>query len=154
MILVDEKRFTNGINLKIVDKSSKIAGDRWAIKVICEISMPIPVDFMKSYSDNNQELFNKFYEKTAGEIRYHIVRERNFIDDKEHDRVIRELVLQFDKTVDDYLNSLTFPKKLVAKEFEKFKLGYREPEPANTEDTEEEEGPVDFSMCFKKRSDG
>lgn len=149
MLFVEERTFANGITVKLFDKSRKISGDRWAIKIVCELRMAIPVNANTWCAESGEELFQKFYEKMAGVIRYSIIKERNFVDDKERDKVIKALVLQFDETVNTYLNNLTFPKKLLVKEYEEFKLGYREPVPTTAQDTDENDGPADFSGCFR-----
>lgn len=149
MKLIDKKHYVNGMSMELIDMSRKIAGDRWFVKLVCELSMPISDDFFVMHHDDGEELLQAFKKKLGGVLRYSIIKERIFIDEQDYQSVWDELFAQFDKIAHDYLSKDVFPARLLAREYEKFKLSYQSQPQIVPDDVEEDEGPADFSMCFK-----
>ena len=84
----------NGLILEIYDQSRKIAGNRWLVKMAAKID--IPIDRLHLGDNLNKQVnLNSPKETFDNFIRHEQKRERNFIDEKEKDTVLNDLVTSF-----------------------------------------------------------
>ncbi|MCG6881895.1 MAG: hypothetical protein LJE96_22455 [Deltaproteobacteria bacterium] len=106
----------NGLKLEIYDISRKLAGDRWYVGMIVRIDIPLT-----NLRSTNQLLSNYSVEEirdAVGEIvRFQEKRERHYIDEREKDAMLLDMMDSFVKTTLSYLSHADFPGKYVLKEF-------------------------------------
>ena len=148
--ILQEKKFPNGIKVGFYDLSRKVAADRWLVKVRCEASLELGDDAFQSVEDEN--LVDELKRKFDGEITHVICKERNFIDEKEKDAVLSELLTQLQENVCAYLGGERFPQRLLQKKIADFQTEFelaRRLAPVPAEPDEDDEGPADFSACFR-----
>lgn len=137
------------MRLTITDHSRPIAADRWYVRIVAVIALPLPAS-----------MFAGIHEEQAGEaaairrlmgerLERQLVKERNFVDEREREDLVAKLVEQLAITVGGYLEHRDFPARF-------FATGYREARehwrreasrsaPADAADDE----PADFSHCFR-----
>ena len=107
---------SNGLKLGIYDISRKLAGDRWYVGMIVRIDIPLT-----DLRSTNQLLSNYSVEEirdAVGEtVRFQEKRERHYIDEREKDAMLLDMMDSFVKTTLSYLSHPDFPGKYVLKEF-------------------------------------
>ena len=112
----------NGLILEIYDHSRKVAGDRWLVKMVAKVD--IPIDYLTNNACGSSKLnlqsdeLKKFFDTC---IRYEQKRERNFISEKEKDNVFDDLLTSFLKSSQAYLSHPDFPIRYATREYLKKK---------------------------------
>ncbi|MCK4619999.1 MAG: hypothetical protein KAT52_08625 [Desulfobacterales bacterium] len=113
----------NGLELKLLDASRKLAGDRWLVSLIARIEIPTSDSLLKN--DGAPSLNVDEIRKVLGEkLLFEQKREKFFIDEKEKDEVMKKIQDSFLSSSLSYLSYSDFPQKYVLKKFnEKIKKG-------------------------------
>ena len=112
--LIKTINLANGLELKILDASRKLAGDRWLVALIARIEIPINDLLLKTDdfpSLNVDEIKKAFGEKISFEQK----REKIFIDDDEKDNIMKEIQDSFLNSSLSYLSRSDFPQKYILK---------------------------------------
>ena len=111
---------SNGLKLDFYDISRKLAGDRWYVGLIARIDIPL-IDSLLT----NQHLSHYSAEEirnTLGEsVRFQQKRERHYIDEREKDDLLNDLMDSFIKRTLNYLFLPDFPGKYILKEFQTYR---------------------------------
>jgi hypothetical protein len=106
----------NGLKLEIYDISRKLAGDRWYVGMVVRID--IPLNDLRStdqlFSDYSVEQIRDALGET---VRFQEKRERHYIDEREKDAMLLDMMDSFVKTTLSYLSHPDFPGKYVLKKF-------------------------------------
>jgi hypothetical protein len=104
------------ITLNLYDSSKKLAGDRWLIKLI--IRMEIPVTEALIQEDSELVDIVTEIKKVLGEkVLFEQVLERIFIDEANKEAVLKELTESFLNNTLSYLSHEEFPKRYVLKKY-------------------------------------
>ena len=104
------------ITLNLYDSSKKLAGDRWLIKLI--IRMEIPVKEALIQKDSELVDIVTEIKKVLGEkVLFEQVLERIFIDEADKETVLKELTESFLNNTLSYLSHEEFPKRYVLKKY-------------------------------------
>ena len=107
----------NGLILEIYDHSRKVAGDRWLVKMVSKVDIPIDDLIGNTHGSSQLNLdideLRKFFNTC---IRYEQARERNFIHEKEKDTVFNDILTSFLKGSQAYLSHPDFPIRYAARE--------------------------------------
>lgn len=118
--LIKTIELSNGLKLDFYDISRKLAGDRWYVGLIARIDIPL-IDSLLT----NQHLSHYSVEEirnTLGEsVRFQQKRERHYIDEREKDDLLNDLMDSFIKRTLNYLSLPDFPGKYVLKEFQTYR---------------------------------
>ena len=148
--LIKEKRLPNGMRLSFFDESKIMAGDRWLVKLRCQARLPLSDDDLAALPQDDPELLAYMREKFAGNLSFTTVRERIFVDEKEHADVLADLLATIEAGTLDYLASPAFPEKLLASSFEEIAREFKVKKELGMleEEDEDDDGPADFSACF------
>ena len=111
---------SNGLKLDFYDISRKLAGDRWYVGLIARIDIPLTDSLL-----TNQQLSNYSVEEIGnalGEsVRFQQKRERHYIDEREKDDLLNDLMDSFIKRTLNYLSLPDFPGKYILKEFQTYR---------------------------------
>lgn len=118
--LIKSIELSNGLKLDFYDISRKLAGDRWYVGLIVRIDISL-IDSLLT----NQHLLHYSVEEirnTLGEsVRFQQKRERHYIDEREKDDLLNDLMDSFIKRTLSYLSHPDFPGKYVLKEFQTYR---------------------------------
>jgi len=118
--LIKSIELSNGLKLDFYDISRKLAGDRWYVGLIARINIPL-IDSLLT----NQHLSHYSVEEirnTLGEsFRFQQKRERYYIDVREKDDLLNDLMDSIIKRTLNYLSLPDFPGKYVLKEFQTYR---------------------------------
>lgn len=111
-------RLDNGLMLEIHDHSREVAGDRWLIKLIARID--IPVDRLAAdAAEIEPDDINAIKASCGNYIRYEQKLERNFIDAKRKNAVLQELMTSYLNGVQGYLAHADFAQRCALREYRK-----------------------------------
>ena len=112
----------NGLRLEVLDNSRNVAGDRW--QVVLTIRVKIPVNKL-SLGDDTQMALNidEIISSIGESVCFEQKRERNFIDAKEKDEILNNLIQSFFSSSLDYVSNPDFPKKYILRQYEEYFKG-------------------------------
>lgn len=105
----------NGLVLEIYDQSRKMAGDRWLVKLVAKINIPIErlsADSGELRPDDIRALQSSW----GNYIRFEQKLERNFIDGKKKDAVLQDLMTSFLNSSQGYLSHPDFAQRFALRE--------------------------------------
>ena len=151
MEILEERQLANGLTVTVYDQSKKIAGDRWLVKICCEARIPVSEDFFSRHPESDPKVLAEVQAKMDGHVTFTVSKERNFVDDAEKEGILSAMVEQVSAHMVDYLANPKFPEKLFFSKYQELKQTclvdrqYR----MNAVVDEDDEGPADFSACFK-----
>lgn len=116
----------NGLRLEILESSRNLPGDRW--EVVLTTMIKIPVNIL-SPADDTQAALNvdEVRPSTEESVCFEQKRERNFIDAKEKDEILNNLIESFFFRSLDYVSNPDFPKGYIIrqhKEYQKRNFSY------------------------------
>ena len=114
--LSEKKRLNNDLDLVIYFRYKRIAGDRCQVTFEAEIDVEIKEDHFKDQVLNNLD-FNSVRSLLGEKTSYNYRKTRNFIAVDEKDKVFDDLKQQFLDSDLDYISSLTFPVKLIKRNY-------------------------------------
>ena len=140
----------NVIAINYIDRSRKIAGDRWLVELVGEMEVPITEAFWAAVSENDVDLLDCIRKKLGDRLRFSISRTCNFVADDGKEAVFNELLSRFEENIAPYMDRPDFVQKLFLKTFNKARekcVSDWYP-PQSDEGHEEDEGPADFSDLF------
>jgi hypothetical protein len=155
MDIIEQRRLENNMTLTVHDQSKKMAGDRWLIKIVCEAEIPVDEGFFARVAEDDLELRAEVREAMAGSVRFSVTKERTFVAETERAALVERMVTEIMDNMVTYLNRPEFPDKLFARKYAELREGcatarhYRNL-PDENPDGGDDEGPADFSACFKE----
>lgn len=144
-----EKILDNGVAFTINEHSRVIAADRWYVKVVGVVSLPLTDAAFAEINEEDPAMLARVRRRLGNTLEHQLIRDRNFVDAAVKDEVVKELVAQLLETVGAYLEVAAFPARLLVSK-------YREAREICCVEMGREAGagvgveePVDFSHCFK-----
>jgi len=148
-----KEQLTNGITVTYHDESRRIAADRWLVKLRCEASLPWQAWMDEVLSGDPQEQAAFCRQFFDGRLCYETVRERNFIDETEKEKLFRELCRSFADNALRYLEREDFVRQLFvtrrSEYVEQYLLLQQSQYHSLVDDGNESPEPTDFSACFQ-----
>lgn len=156
MDIIEQRSLENNMRLTVYDQSKKMAGDRWLIKIICEAELPVDDGFFSRVVEADLALQAEIREKMAGSVKFSAVKERTFIAETERAALVELMVADILTNMVTYLNKPGFPEKLFARKYEEMRKAcdtarhYRRLQEEDRDGHDADEGPADFSACFKE----
>jgi len=107
----------NGLKLQIHDVSKGLAGSRWYVGFIARIE--IPLAFFAGHADSSGIDIEKMKDVLGDTIRFEQKHERHFIDEKEKDALLNDLMDNFLASTLPYFSGKDFAIKYVLKTYKK-----------------------------------
>lgn len=148
--LIESRTLDNGITVSIFDLGKQVAADRWYIKILCRLELPVADDRLSAAGLHGPEL-EAFRQRFNGVLVHEFAKERHFVDDRLKDEVIAELVATLNRNSMNYVANPVFADNLVQQKVEMVKqeLKVRQGLDMVEHDMDDDEGPADFSACFR-----
>jgi hypothetical protein len=145
-----EEVLANNLRIKITDHSRVIAADRWYVKIVCAIILPLADEHFAGCHEDEQELLVLIRHRLGDEIMMELVQERNFVDAAVKDEVVRELLARISENMTGYLSAASFPGRFFAVRYaEERNACLAAMARAGDIPAEEVDEPADFSACFR-----
>jgi len=105
----------NSMQLNIFDGSRKLAGDRWLVKMIARIEIPVAEVLMQDGQQSKESVDEII--KVLGEKVFEQKRERIFVDETEKETIFEEVYDMFLNSTLTYLSNKEFPQRYVLKKY-------------------------------------
>lgn len=148
--LITQQRLENDIILSLYDRSRKLIGDRWLVKIECEAVLPVREELLAEWRENCPELLHAARQNLGETVSFSVFKERNFIEESEVDAARGELIAQVNENMAGYLKNPAFPEKLFASRYAQAKkICSLERQIKQAQERDDDDGPADFSACFK-----
>ena len=147
MEILEEKKLSNEVIVTVQDESKKLAADRWLIKLRC-VSTIAWSDWMDEIIEAKADI-NSEIRKDLEPIRYEIVRERNFVDERDKSKIVADMQSALLENIEKYMESATFAQNCFKKKLEEWREKEKLAPVTNYAKMDEDDGPADFSACFR-----
>ncbi len=144
-----EKKLGNGVAFTIIEQSRVIAADRWYVKVVGVVALPLTDAAYAGIAEEDSALLAMVQRHLGETLEHRLVRDRNFVDGAVKDEVVKELVTQLLETVGAYLEVEAFPARLLASKYREARDICRIERGRDGAVGVSAEEPADFSHCFR-----
>jgi hypothetical protein len=155
MDIIEQRVLENEMILTVYDQSKKMVGDRWLIRIVCEVTIPVDEDFFSRIPEADLDLQEEIRASMAGSVKFSVVKEKTFVAETERFSLVDLMTRQIRENMITYLNRPEFPKRLFIRRYGEFRTAcdtarhYRYLQEANHAGDDPDAGPTDFSACFK-----
>ena len=114
--LIQQIELENGLRLEIIDRSRKVAGDRWLVSIRARVE--VTLDRLKEESCAEKGVtLEEVREHLGKKVVFEKDRERNFIDENQKDTITRELCDSILSNLKPYLEHPDFARGLIFKQY-------------------------------------
>jgi hypothetical protein len=149
--LIEAKTLKNGVKVSLFDFCKPIAADRWYVKILCRIEVAVPEEKLagSGLEVKEQKVFCKLCNNT---LVHEFIKERNFIDEKEKDEVVAAIISQIQENSLGYMANQVFADNLFQQKVDEFMREQdvlRQMAMVKADFEDDDDGPADFSACFK-----
>ena len=115
--LVDKMTLDNGLTLEVYDHSRRVAGDRWLVDFEARIDVPVVAEHVEDQDSENSSL-DAIQNAVGAKVTYTYKKSRNFIAEKEKDKVFNGLKGRFVETTLPYFSGANFPRKVILSKYQ------------------------------------
>ncbi|MCK5229089.1 MAG: hypothetical protein KAR13_02425 [Desulfobulbaceae bacterium] len=149
--LLLSRKLSNDVELSFYNESKKIVGDRWDVRIRCEVVAPLPDDYFSNLPEKDPVVLEKAREKFGKTISKSFIKGQVFVSDDEIGEVLTDIIDRVSANIVSYVSHNTFAWKLFQSRFNEIRkeilldMEYENIQVNNEDDG----GPVDFSSCFK-----
>jgi len=109
----------NGSELKLYDRSQKIAGDRWRVSLIARMEVPISC-LTSAEADRVSASADEIKSALGTYAVFEHKSERNFVAEKKKDEIFNGLCDSFLKSSLSYLSHCEFPARFIVKSYKTY----------------------------------
>lgn len=106
----------NGLTLVCIDQSKKMAADRWHIRIIVEISIPLHEKWFGE-GDIDAVSFEQISRVLGPEITFRRIKERFFVSDERRASIVKEICDNVISIGVEYCGSTSFAPKYILKAY-------------------------------------
>lgn len=106
----------NSMQLNIFDGSRKLAGDRWLVKMIARIEIPVSEVLIQD-GQQSKESVDEIIKVLGEKVLFEQKRERIFVDETEKETIFEEVYDIFLNSTLTYLSNKEFPRRYVLKKY-------------------------------------
>ncbi len=118
--LIEEVALKNGLVMRLYDCSRRVAGDRWYVCLLAEIEIPVDENILaREYSGPKEDLL-EFIEKNGDSVLFQMKKERNFVDEREREGILNNMVDALKGSCTGYMGHSSFGPNYVKKVFEEY----------------------------------
>jgi len=115
--IIDQQKLGNGIQLILFDKSKVTAGDRWLVELRCEAHIPVVEDFWEMTSEDDPKMQADIRNILGEHLVFESIKQRNFVDERERENVLQEMVRQVYSSMLEYIKRPHFPQEFFKKQY-------------------------------------
>jgi len=114
--LLKKIKLDNGLTLEFIDVSRKVAGDRYQVALQTRVTVPVEARW---FSDNDPGIpdLTDIIARVGSTVEFEQKKERVFVDAREKQAVLENLVSVAEDFGVRYIGHPEFPKKLILKEY-------------------------------------
>ena len=115
--IVEKIDLPNNLVLELHDYSRHVAGDRWLVGLLVRIPIKISEE---DFADRPQELYKDFLKEQGPVINFEQKKERNFIDEKEKDQLLSQMLNELKEYALSYMGHKSFAKGFIRRQIQAF----------------------------------
>ena len=115
--VIEQQRLDNGIELFLFDRSRVMAGDRWQVELKCKAHIPIDESCWNKIAQESPQLLPDIRKILGDRLVFVFTKKRNFVDAKEREIVLQEMVQQVYNSMLEYLKRPHFPQEFFKKQY-------------------------------------
>ena len=115
--IIEQQQLDNGIELFLFDRSRVTAGDRWQVELKCEALVPIDGSYWNMMAKEDPKLLPDIRKILGSRLEFVTIKQRNFVDAKERETVLQEMVQQVYNSMLEYLKKPHFPQEFFKKKY-------------------------------------
>ena len=115
--IVEKIDLPNNLVLEFHDYSRQVAGDRWFVGLLARIPIEISEE---DFADRPQGLYKDFLKEQGHVIYFELKKERNFIDEKEKDRLFSQMLNELKESPLSYMGHKSFAKGFIRRQIQAF----------------------------------
>jgi len=115
--IIEQQQLDNGIKLLLYDRSRVTAGDRWQVELKCEAHILINESYWGMMTREELRLLPDIRKILGDRLVFVTTRQRNFVDEKECESVLQEMVHQVYSSMLEYLKKPHFPQEFFKKQY-------------------------------------
>jgi hypothetical protein len=120
--LIDKIELENGLTLELYDCSRRVIGDRWLVSFVARIDVAVTPEYFEDQGQENPSL--DAVRKTVGEkATYRYEKSRQFIEEREKDKVFNRLKERFLETAFPYFSNANFPRRVILSRYHEIQEG-------------------------------
>jgi len=106
----------NGLTLKFMDESRKIAADRWIVRVCVTIDIPVDIKWFEESAMDDVH-FDRITERLGENVVFRQKKERNFVSDDQKSQVVQEICERTLEMGRGYMGRDSFAAKYILKRY-------------------------------------
>ncbi len=118
--LIEEVALENGLVMRLYDCSRRVAGDRWYVCLLAEIEIPVDENILAREYRGPKEDVLEFIEKNGDSVLFQMKKERNFVDEREREGILNDMVDALKGSCTGYMGHSSFGPSYVKKVFEEY----------------------------------
>lgn len=116
-IIIERRKLENGIELILYDRSRIMSGDRWLVELVCETHVPVEDNSWNLMAGKEPQLAVEIRKMLGEKLSYSSSKTRTFVEGKEKEAALQEMMQQvYDSTL-KYLKRHDFPGRLLKKQY-------------------------------------
>ena len=116
-IIIERRKLENGIELILYDRSRIMSGDRWLVELVCETHVPVEDNSWNLMAGKEPQLAVEIRKMLGEKLNYSSSKTRTFVEGKEKEAALQEMMQQvYDSTL-KYLKRHDFPGRLLKKQY-------------------------------------
>jgi hypothetical protein len=115
--IIERRKLENGIELILYDRSRIMSGDRWLVVLVCETHVPVEDNSWNLMAGEEPQLAAEIRKMLGEKLSYSSSKKRTFVEGKEKEAALQEMMQQvYDSTL-KYLKRHDFPGRLLKKQY-------------------------------------
>ena len=115
--IIRRLKLDNGMELTVYDRSKIMAGDRWLVELLCEAYIPITEKFWQRVPAGDAGHLPAVRKMLGEKLVFASTRKHNFVDIKDREQVLEEMVRRLYDSTLEYLSRPNFPLRLFQKQY-------------------------------------
>ena len=115
--LVEKIDLPNNLMLEFHDYSRRVAGDRWFVGLLARIPIEISEE---DFAGRPRDLYKDFLKEQGPVIYFELKKERNFIDEREKDQVLNQMLNELKEYALSYMGHKSFAKGFIRRQIQVF----------------------------------
>jgi hypothetical protein len=114
--LIKKLELKNGLTLEFIDVSRKVAGDRCQVVLKTRVTLPVDSKWFPE-KDASRPGLAEIIDKVGPVVSFEQKKERNFVDQKEKEAVLKDIMAVAEDYGERYIGHPDFPGKLILKRY-------------------------------------
>jgi hypothetical protein len=117
--MIHQLEFDNGLTLQLIERSKKMALDRYFVSLIARMTIPVEGKWFGQSAQAEHQAQN-IASALGQSLVFEKKLDRNFVDEEEKERIVFDFCHSIKSNLARYYSHPDFPKKFILKQYEAF----------------------------------